>query len=227
MRFATLLYFGVFAAAVIWSPASAQDGDDSLRLYAVHVNRTPKQSWTGYGVYLGRGIVITAAHVVGFALWTKPRVEIAGKDLPATVLKEGSFDNVDLTLLSVDERELPVSLQLRRMPICQNSPWVGEPIIVATPESVARSIVMSPRLLPPGIRAKFNTVIRYVAETGNSGSGVFDANRNCLLGIISRKISGNQIRQENGHAIAKPYDLAKYFVSASAIVEFIPPDVRF
>lgn len=226
MRFAMPLCFGVIATAVLAVPAHPQDADDSLRIYAVHIVRTPKESWTGVGVYLGRGIVITAAHVAGLGIWRNPRVEIDGQDLPTDVLKDGHFHGVDLTLLFVDMPQLPVSLGLRRMPLCQTSPWVGEPVIVATPEGVARSYVMSPRLLPPGV-PKYQSVIRYVAETGDSGSGVFDANKKCLLGIITRKISGNQIRQENGPAITEQHDVAKYFVPASEIANFIPSDVRF
>jgi Trypsin-like peptidase domain len=227
MRFAAPLCFGFIAAAGLAGPAHPQDTDDSLRIYGVHINRTPKQPWTGVGIYLGKGIVITAAHVAGLGFWRKPQVEIAGQDVPTDVLKDGHYHNVDLTLLSVDERQLPVRLGLRRMTLCQNSPWVGEEVIVANSEGVARSHVMSPYLLPPAIPAKFQTVISYVAETGNSGSGVFDANKKCLLGIISGKISQDQFRQENGRAVREPHDVAKYFVPASTIADFIPPEVRF
>jgi hypothetical protein len=86
---------------------------------------------------------------------------------------------------------------------------------------------MSPSLLPSDLSAKFRTAISYVAETGNSGAGVFDANEKCLLGIISRKISGIQIKQMNGQAVREQVDIAKYFVPASEIAKFMPPDVRF
>jgi hypothetical protein len=227
MRFATPLCFGFIAAAVLAGPAHPQDADDSLRIYGVNISRTPKQPWTGDGIYLGKGIVITAAHVAGLGFWRKPRVEIAGQDLPTDVLKDGHFHNVDLTLLSVDERQLPVRLGLRRMTLCQNSPWVGQEVIVANRESAARSHVISPYLLPPGLPVKFQTVISYDAETGNSGSGVFDANKKCLLGIISGKIWRDQIRQVNGHAVRESHDVAKYFVPASTIADFIPPEIRF
>ena len=54
----------------------------------------------------------------------------------------------------------------------------------------------------------------FVATTGNSGCGVFDANRNCLLGIMSRKIT---VTPTGGGA---PKDVAKYFVPAPAIRGF-------
>jgi hypothetical protein len=64
-------------------------------------------------------------------------------------------------------------------------------------------------------------VISDVATTGNSGSGVFDAGQKCLLGIMSRKI------QTRAAAESEPKDIAKYFVPASTIAEFIPAEYRF
>src|SRR5262245_766692 len=93
--------------------AHADPADDSLRIYAVNIIQDPPQSWTGYGIYLGRGLVITAAHVVGSVAHTKPSVRIADMDLLASAIKEGNFERVDLTLLSVDEQKLPVYLRMR------------------------------------------------------------------------------------------------------------------
>jgi hypothetical protein len=227
MRFVRLLCLCFIAATALTCPAHPQDADQSLRLYAVHIIRVPKEPWSGYGVYLGNGGVITAAHVAGLWPFHKLLVEIAGQDLPADVLKEGQFRDVDLTLLSVDERQLPVSLRLRRMTLCKNSPSPGEQVIVAIPEGVARSQVISPSLLPRDLAPKFRTAISDVATTGNSGSGVIDANKKCLLGIISAKIQGFQTRQENGRAVREAHDVAKYFVPTNAIVDFIPSEYRF
>ena len=119
-RFAKLLCLGFVAAAALGCPAHAQDADQSLRLYAVHVMRVPKEPWTGYGIYLGNGVVVTAAHVAGSSLFHKVQVEIAGRDLPANILRKANSGDVDLTVLSVDERQLPVSLRLRRMTVCKD-----------------------------------------------------------------------------------------------------------
>ena len=218
---------GLFVILALVSPlglAHGQSTDDSLRIYAVNIVRDPPQEWTGYGIYLGNGLVITAAHVVGRAARTKPSVRIAGIDLAATAIREGWFELQDLTLLSIDEQKLPPSLRMRRMPLCDNPPWVGEPVIVAVPEGTARSHIMSPFLIQASLRARFSTLISDVATTGNSGSGVFDATRKCLLGIMSRKI---QARPLGADSEAKPRDVAKYFVPASVIRQFIPAEYRF
>jgi Trypsin-like peptidase domain len=204
--------------------AHAQPTDDSLRIYAVDILHDPPQPWTGYGIYLGRGLVITAAHVVGSASHTNPIARIAGMDLPAKAIKEGSVERVDLTLLSIDEKKLPIYLQMRRMPLCEKPPWVGEAVIVAIPEGTARSRIMSPQWLPFNLRTKFSTLISDVASTGNSGSGVFDAGHKCLLGIMSQKIF---VRPASADKESEQKDIAKYFVPASTIRAFIPTDYRF
>ncbi len=226
MRFEKL-YIVAIAAALLSAPSPAQELDDTLKIYAVHIQRFPKQSWRGEGVYLGRGLVLTAAHVAGLWFWRWPRVEIGGAVLPTRVVKDGHFYGVDLTLLSVNEQELPVSLGLRLLPFCKGPPRVNAPVIVATPEGVARSSIMSPTLLPEGLNSKYKTVIRYVAETGNSGAGVFDASTKCLLGIITSKISQPEITHRFGRPILVFRDIAKYFVPAAEISDFIPSNLRF
>ena len=171
--------------------AQADPTDDSLRIYAVDIWQDPPQSWgPGRGVYFGKGLVITAAHVVGLGRSNQAerahRRHGPARDTPS---RRAIFERVDLTLLSIDEQKLPIYLQMRRMPLCDNQPWPGEPVIVAIPEGTARSHVMLPALLPANVQKRFSTVISDVATTGNSGSGVFDAGQKCLLGIMSRKIT--------------------------------------
>ena len=230
MRFAN----GLSVAMVAWAPfacANAEPTDDSLRVYAVNILKPPTQSMAGYGIYLGNGLVITAAHVVGFVAlhMNMTTVRIAGLDLPAKVIKQGSFEQIDLSLLSVDERKLPDSRRTLRMPLCEKPSWVGESVIVAVPEGTARSRIMSPLWLPPAFQTKFPTLthspslISDVATTGNSGSGVFDAESKCLLGIMSFKIQARPASDPS----AEPRDIAKYFVPASTIAAFIPAEYRF
>jgi hypothetical protein len=205
----------VFGSAV----SRALEPDESLRIYAVNIHQTPMQSWgPGYGIYLGKGLFITAAHVAGRTWLTRPKVVVEGREYPTRVIKEGDFEHTDLTLLSVTEDLLPIRLRLRRNPICQENPRPGQNVITVVPEGIARSYVLSPEKLPLNAR-KFSTVIADVARTGNSGSGVFDAQRRCLLGIMSRKISQVLTKPDTGKA--ETHDIAKYFVPASTISEFV------
>ena len=206
-----------------WADMRAQSTDESLRVYATNILRDRTQEVAGYGVYLGNGLVLTAAHVVGSASKTKPSVHLANINLPARAVQEGSYDwGEDLTLLSIDDEKLPVWLRMRRVQLCEKLPWAGEPVIVVTPEGTTRSTVASPLIIPLWYRRRFPTIIKDV--TGNSGAGVFDASRKCLLGIMSRKIKGRSTGPDPDSQLK---DLATYFVPAWAIRSFIPPKSGF
>jgi hypothetical protein len=69
-----------------------------LRVYAVNIG-------TNYGIYLGKGLIITAAHVVDSASHTEPIVRIAGMHLPATTIRKSPYEWLDLMLLSIDEQK--------------------------------------------------------------------------------------------------------------------------
>src|SRR5690349_9227254 len=74
------------SAANVSAPAASENSDEWLKLYGVYVLHTPpfKDPFIAYGIYLGEGIVLTAAHVVGrLPGYSRPRVVIAGEDLPA------------------------------------------------------------------------------------------------------------------------------------------------
>jgi len=216
---------GALLLAVLWQPACAQGADDTLLPYAVNIHQTPMQSWgPGSGIYLGKGVFITAAHVAGRTWLTRPKIAIAGSEYPTRVVKEGSFEGTDLTLLSVEEELLPARLRLRRNSICTDPPTPGQEVVTIVPGSAVRSHILAPARLPVGTRSRFSTVIADVARTGNSGSGVFDVKRKCLLGIMSRKISQSQTRADTGKSETR--DIAKYFVPAAEIAAFLPADLR-
>lgn len=216
---------GALLLAVLWQPACAQGSDDTLLPYAVHIHQTPMQSWgPGSGIYLGKGLFITAAHVAGRTWRTKPKVAIAGLEYPTRVVKEGSLEGTDLTLLSVEEQLLPARLRLRRNSICTDPPRPGQEVVTIVPGSAVRSHILAPDRLPSGTRSRFSTVIADVARTGNSGSGVFDVKRKCLLGIMSRKISQPYYRP--GSRKTETRDIAKYFVPAAEITAFLPAHLQ-
>jgi len=173
---------------------------------------------TGSGVYLNSGLIITAAHLT--AVDAKMGVRIAGMvlpELPTKILKQGSAEDVDLSLLLVEEKLLS-RVRLPRMQLCEAPPWPGDPVIVVDARHATESQIVSPRVLPYTWRTKFSTLIRDVATTGDSGSGVFDPNRKCLLGIISGKLTS--------HTTEGDKEIAKYFVPAVAIRDFVPVEFR-
>jgi hypothetical protein len=210
------------------TPAStlAQGAEDAtaraLTPFAVNIDRAEKQSWPGYGVYLGQGLVLTAAHVVGPSGHGDPIVHIAGLSLPARFVKEGEFEKTDLTLLRIDVVALPAALGLRLLPICDAPPAPNQPVIVVTPQSAAFSRIVPPQYLPAESRRRFTTAIADVATTGNSGSGVFDPARLCLIGVISRKIQIVTTQGLGADPRRATRDVAKYFIPAAEIRAFLP-----
>ena len=171
------------------------------------ITRNEQESATA--IYLKPGLVVTAAHLT--VNWTADlSVHVAGTVLPANLVKQGEFDEVDLSLFSVDDQKLPERVARIQTSLCQAPPWPGDPVIVVDHAGATRSHIVAPQILPLGFRTKFHTLIGDVASTGNSGSGVFDPNRKCLLGIMSRKF------------VVGGKDVAKYFVPANEIREFIP-----
>jgi hypothetical protein len=200
--------------------ASAQAAEDTLRAYAVNIHQTPMQSWgPGYGIYVGKGNFLTAAHVAGRTWFTHPKVTVSGKEFPTRVVKQGQFQTTDLTLLAVDEALLPMRLRLRRINLCRNRPWPDQEVVTVVPEAAVRTRIIAPERIPAEVR-KFRTAVVDVAKTGNSGSGVFDEQKRCLLGIMSRKIS--QKRTNLVSHREETWDIAKYFVPASEIATFVP-----
>jgi hypothetical protein len=213
-------------ASLLSASVHAQSPDDDLRIYAVNVVKTPpfEKQFTGYGIYRGQGYVMTAAHVVGhWPLLTHPRVLIAGQDLPAKIVKAGSFETTDLALLSVDEATLLMRLRLRRNPLCNGSPPIGSDVIDVVPEGTTRARIISPLSILAQLRKRFDTLID--SEKG-SGSGLFDAQRKCLLGIISAKVEKYHYQLENVRIRGYVDGYAGYFVSAAKIAKFIPADLH-
>ena len=164
-------------------------------------------------IYLKPGLIVTAAHLT--VNWTADlSVHIAGTVLPANFVKQGEVEEVDLSLFSVDDQKLPERVARIQTSLCQAPPWPGDPVIVVDYTRATQSHIVAPQILPLEFRSKFWSLIGDVDSTGNSGSGVFDPNRKCLLGIMSLKfkVGGRYV--------------AKYFVPASEIREFIPIERR-
>jgi hypothetical protein len=153
--------------------------------------------------------VLTAAHVVGRRDWlVNPIVRIAAHDLSAKVVKQGSFEQIDLALLSVDESEVPLRLRMRRnLQLCATIPKTGANVVVAYPDHTVRSHIVSASLLGNlADRKKFNTLI---SDVQVSGSGVFDPEQRCLLGITSASV--------RLHSYERLSERAGYFVPAGKI----------
>lgn len=180
-------------------------------------------SWNGDGIYLGRGLVLTAHHLTHPVLLTHPTVAIAGLVLPTELLKQGDGITVDLTLLQISPQQLPAALQGHLVSLCRDAPYPGQTVITVSALGIAHSNVFDPKSLPMGTPPQFLTVVREVEGAGNSGAGVFDEETNCLLGIITRRIDRVETSELKDGELAKIREpIAKYFEPASKIRDFLP-----
>jgi len=207
-----LILTNAVAVAALASDRYQQQQNSDLQRFAVKiVNSVPFRSpLSGYGVYLGNGVILTAAHVLGrWTILENPRVEIANKTVSAQIIRKGSFPNMDLALLAVDKAAIP-SLQLWLNPLCRSVVPVGAPVIVVYPDRTIPSRTVSPQLIAPKYRAKFDTLI---SEPEVSGSGLYDLQKRCLLGIMSAAI----VTAGLGPGLSR----VGYFVPSSKISAFI------
>ena len=127
---------------------------------------------------MGKGLVLTVAHVIGSVARTKPNVRIADMDLPARAIREGNVENVDLTLLSIDEQKLPIYLQMRRMPLVKGPHGRASLSLSRFPKKRRARMSCHRCHFLFQVPRKFSTLIKEVGTTENSGSGVFDAGNN-------------------------------------------------
>ena len=236
MRFVRSL---ILAAAALGSlPAYAQSADDDLRRFAVSIINVPPfaMPFSGYGIYLGESAIIAPAHVVGhWSVFANLKVIIAGREIPAKVIKKGLFPQLDLAQLSIEQASLPDSLRLRRNPLCKESPRVGTNVVVVNPERTQHYRIISPLAIAPQFRSQFGTLI---SEPQMSGSSVYNADKRCLLGIMSASVARYDPPNVVGlydfmSESVKQLDFQRragrmgYFVPAAAITEFLPAHYRF
>ena len=64
---AAVLVSVIMAITTLAMAVQAQIPDDGVTIYAVNVVKTTpfQKPFTGYGIYLGKGAVLTAFHVIG------------------------------------------------------------------------------------------------------------------------------------------------------------------
>jgi len=214
VRLATSVVFVIAALLGVSTSGQAEQTDEALQLYVVQILQGSPQFVTGAGVYLGKGFVITAGHVAGR---NRPGVRMGGRDLSAKIVRQGSLETADLALISIGEHEQSVGSRSLRMPLCEKPAEVGASVIVAAPQAITRSSILSPLVLSPMLRSRWSTMISDVETNGKSGSGVIDAQSKCLLGILSAKIRNPNERAYTG----------TYFVPASTIESFVPTGTRW
>ena len=184
--------------------------------YVVMIKANDKEWGWSSGIYLGKGFVLTAAHVIGGSV--KADILAASAFIPGEVVKNGDYDEDDVSLIRIDPSLLPPSIRSApNVLLCKSMIPIGREVVVVDEHGSVLSNTVAPDALPNGVKWKLSSLIEDVEHSGNSGSGVFDPEENCLLGIMSRRIKW-QIKLDNDGSSA--YKYLKYFVPSDQIKSF-------
>jgi len=139
----------------------------------------------GSGVYLGNGLVLTAAHVVK----VDPANPISSvimdgwkTDAKLVAIGQGA---VDLALLKIEPGE--VSRQrhdMKPLDICTLGTTPNQPVVVAALGSISLSKTVGAPIRSAALNGDWSDILATGYGHGASGGGLFDAAKGCLAGII-------------------------------------------
>jgi S1-C subfamily serine protease len=147
-----LLAMSLVAALQVGLPARGEESSPDSKPWVATAQLVRNGAAPGgAAVYLGSGLVLTAAHLVDPG--ADMSVVVAGTRLPARVLKQGVYEDVDLSLLMIEQSKLPRPLPA--VPLCSAPPWPGDPVIVIDAANATRSHIAAPALLSTWLRYRF------------------------------------------------------------------------
>jgi hypothetical protein len=147
----------------------------------------------GSGVFLGDGLVLTAAHVVTLdpgnpaVIVLVDGIRVAGK-----LIFDEQAKGLDLALIKLPPEALGEQRRHQaKLPVCAANPTPNQPVDVAEQGQVSRSATVN-----TAISSKARTtdgwtdLLNTGYHHGSSGGGVFDIRQGCLWGIVSLEMSG-------------------------------------
>lgn len=174
----------------------------------------------GSGVYLGEGLVLTAAHVVKYDPdHSHVTVLLDGIRTDGNLVFDGQKHNVDLALIKLEASELlPKRRDQTPVPLCLANPAPNQPVVVAALGTVSNALTIPSAIASDATAAKdtgtWTNILTIGYHQGNSGGGVFHPREGCLWGIINKEMGGPL----KGSGVV--VDLTA-FVPASKIAPFI------
>ena len=139
----------------------------------------------GSGVFLGNGLVLTAAHVLKVdPANPAASVILDGWKTEAKLIATGQA-GLDLALLKLDPAEISRPRRdLKPIEICSLGTAPNQPVVVAAQGSVSLSKTIGAPIKAPALTGDWSNILATGYGHGASGGGVFDALKGCLAGII-------------------------------------------
>jgi hypothetical protein len=139
----------------------------------------------GSGVFIGGGLVLTAAHVVQFNA-RDPKVTVAmdGWRTDGQVVATAPA-GLDLALVKIAPGELSSQRRdLHPVELCAMATAPNQPVVVAAQGAVTLSKTVGEPIRSSTLNGDWTTILATGYSHGASGGGVFDALKGCLAGII-------------------------------------------
>ena len=191
MSFLALLWAGLALAQA--EPADA--GIPAARGVQIEKRAGDKALFSqGSGVYLGNGLVLTAAHVV----------TINKQDPTLSVILDGwRVDGkvaavapapLDLALVKIDPAAL--SKQRREMPalpVCEGDTKPNQPVVVVAQGALSLSQTVGGPIRSDALNGDWRDILATGYHHGASGGGIYDAGSGCLRGIIIIEASNGAV----------------------------------
>lgn len=147
----------------------------------------------GSGVFLGDGLVLTAAHVVDINP-SNPNVTVVldGWRKDGVVVKDGHKDNLDLALVKLPPQALSAP-RMAQAPVtlCPDNPTPNQKVVVASTGNVTEAATINTAITSDGQAGTWTNLLSTGFHHGASGGGVFNPKQGCLWGIINIELSGN------------------------------------
>lgn len=175
--------------ALIALPAGAEpDGAPLAAAFGVELQKPAGDNvhfQHGSGVFLGGGLILTAAHVV----------TINPQEPDVTVIMDGwktaakvaaiAPDGLDIALLKIDPSEISAPRKaLAPVHLCSGAAAANQPVIVVSEGKVSLSATINEKIDSPALKGDWTDILATGYTHGASGGGVFDASKGCLIGII-------------------------------------------
>lgn len=176
-------------------PAGAEpDGAPMAAAFGVELQKSAGDNvyfMHGSGVFLGGGLILTAAHVV----------KVNPQDPDVTVVMDGWKTNakvaaiapngLDLALLKMEPAEISGQRRaLSPVHLCTTPSTANQPVIVTAQGTVSLSKTIAAPIQSPSLNGDWTDILATGYGHGASGGGVFDAGKGCLIGIIIIEATG-------------------------------------
>ncbi|HMA49724.1 MAG TPA: serine protease [Magnetospirillaceae bacterium] len=139
----------------------------------------------GSGVYLGDGLVLTAAHVVAVDPANPvSSVILDGWKTDARLIATGA-NGLDLALLKIEPADLSRQRRdMKRVDTCPANTAANQPVVVAALGTVTLSKTVGFPINAPALKGDWTNILATGYTHGASGGGLFDAGKGCLAGIV-------------------------------------------